>query len=163
MKLWPQGGSEEVHKGKPRMGSLKIQLPPTPAPDRPNSSSLPLRQQQGPEEFVLVTRVGELFIHGSTPSDNTNGNGLCFQQWQWLGFGGKECLAVRIHPVCGSRKSRVCFLVSTCNKGHVAKVRVLPSQGQEHEVQTQCPLHFVATAAATGLYPISQILNLTEL
>ena len=102
MELWPPGGSEEVHKGKPRMGSLKSQLPPTPAPDRPSPSSLPLRQQQGPEEFVLVARVGELFLHDSTPSDNTNCNGLCCWQCRWRVLEGKDVwrcvLILRVVP-----------------------------------------------------------------
>lgn len=38
---------------------------------------------------------------------------------------------------------------------------VLPSQGQQREVETQC-LHFV-TVAAAGPHPASQILNWTEL
>lgn len=69
---------------------------------------------------------------------------------------------VCIHPLCGYWMSCVCFLVSICNKGHLARVRVLPSQSQEREVETQC-LHFVDTAATTDPHPISHILNPTEL
>lgn len=77
-------------------------------------------------------------------------------------FGGKSCLGVCIRPVCHCWMSCVCFLVSTCSKGHLARFRVLASQGQGREVEAQC-LHPAAAVGAIGPHPISQILNHTEL